>query len=352
MKIRFHSAFLTILFILVICCLNGCKKNDAIVNPSGTEYTQDFETLWSHFDQEYCYFPMKSVDWKAQHDRYRPEIDTASSAESFISICTAMLAPLRDGHVYFTAPDGSYHSTRVSPYHANYDMNVYQSLYQKYGGEFIDKGLGYTVVDSILCIGILSWLDDNFVVADFDRILDSCKAMHGIILDVRPNGGGDQNLALQVAGRFTSSTIIGSYYSVRNGPNHSDLSSPEPIHVSPRGWTWTKPVAVLSGRVCFSSCEGLISAMRNMPGVIVIGDTTGSGNPKLYTFDNGWQYSVPQWIEYTADMKTIEWNGIAPDIYVKADSTDFAQGNDPVFDYALTWVKNAPLARKYKGLIF
>ncbi len=333
---------------IFITAFSGCKKNDTIITPIQTEYTQDFETLWSHFDQEYCYFPMKNIDWNALHDRYRPEIDTVSSAESFVGICTAMLAPLRDGHVYFTAPDGSYHRTRVSPYHANYDMKVYQSLYQKYGGEFVDKGLGYAVVDSILCIGILSWLDDNFVVADFDRILDSCKAMHGIILDVRPNGGGDQNLALQVAGRFTSSTTIGSYWSVRNGPNHSDLTSPAPIKVSPRGWTWTKPVAVLSGRVCFSSCEGFISAMRNIPGITVIGDTTGggSGNPKLYAFGNGWQYSVPQWIEYTADMKVIEWNGIAPDIYVKADSTDFAQGDDPVFDYALAWIKNALVARQ------
>ena len=129
---------------------------------------------------------------------------------------------------------------------------------------------------------------------------------------------------------------------MRNGPQHTDLGPLTPIWVTPREWTWTKPVVVLIGRTCYSSSESFISAMRNIPGVTTIGDTTGGGcgNPKFYAFEDGWQYSVPQWIEYTADTSGIEWKGIPPDIYVKTTSADFLDGDDPVFDFSLSWLKN------------
>jgi hypothetical protein len=327
---------------LLLIGFAGCKKNDGIVNTVSGEYTEDFETLWNHFDKEYCYFPFKNIDWQNLYNQYRPAVDTVSSMESFVSICVSMLSPLRDGHIYFLSPEGKYIPTHINIYPKNYDAGVYQALYQNYNGIMINNSTGFAVIDSILCIGINSWANGQFNTADFDNILETNKAMLGIIIDVRANGGGNQGLALDVAGRFTSQQIAGSYYQTRNGPAHTDLTSLSTIWVRPRSWIWTKPVAVLTGRKCFSSNEGFISAMENIPGIITVGDTTGggSGNPKFYSFSNGWQYTVPQWIEYTAKHKIIEWNGIAPDIYVKADSSDFASGADPVFNYALDWINN------------
>ncbi len=331
---------------LLFCCLLftnfwGCKNDDNIVNTGSEQYVADFETLWNHFDKEYCYFPFKNIDWKQLHDLYLPSVEKASSAESFISICASMLAPLRDGHIYFIGPNGTYIPTHINSYPPNYDASVYQALFQQYNGVMVNSSTGYVVVDSILCVGIQSWLDAQFNISDFDNILDSNSDMHGVIIDVRANGGGNQNLALEVAGRFTSVATVGSYSQVRSGPLYTDLTPLHSIMVTPRGKTWKKPVVVLTGRKCFSSNEGFISAIENIPSVTTIGDTTGggSGNPKFYSFSNGWQYTVPQWIEHTADKKIIEWNGIPPGIYVKADSLDFAKGDDPVFDYALNWIK-------------
>ncbi len=323
-----------------ILLLGGCK-NDTPTGPEKDSYPQDFETLWTHFDKEYCYFDFKNIDWQALHGQFRPVVDTVQSAESLVGVCVSMLSPLRDGHVYFRGPDGSSRPTRFPQYAQNWDQRVYNVLYQRYHGTMVDPVCGYAIVDSILFVGITAWDPTLFSVADFDRILDSCGWARGIILDVRPNGGGSQIIALQVAGRFTSHRIVGSYYRIRNGPAHSDLTALTPIWLNPRGWTWTKPVAVLTGRTCFSSNEGFISAMRNIPGVETIGDTTGggSGNPAFYRFPNGWTYSVPQWMECTADSAVIEWNGIAPDLYVKADEADFAAGTDPVFEIALARIK-------------
>lgn len=205
----------------------------------------------------------------------------------------------------------------------------------------IDPAMWYAMVDSFAYVAIDQWSAGNFSVTDFDNVLDSCRSAKGIILDVRPNEGGNQDLALDVAGRFTSVSRIGSFSRVRNGPSHSDLTGLRPIWIEPRGWTWSKPVAVLIGRTCFSSNEGFISAMQAIPSVTLIGDTTGggSGNPKSYTFSFGWQYTVPQWIEYTADTTIIEWNGIAPDILVPTSSLELSWGVDPVFGYAMQWLE-------------
>jgi C-terminal processing protease CtpA/Prc len=111
-----------------------------------------------------------------------------------------------------------------------------------------------------------------------------------------------------------------------------------PLIVNPSGsWQFQKPVVVLVGRGCASANEGFISAMREISTVTVVGDTTegSDGNPEIRSLSNGWMYSVSTWIAYTADKKVIERNGIPPDIYVGASSSDFASRRDPVLEFGL-----------------
>jgi len=44
---------------------------------------------------------------------------------------------------------------------------------------------------------------------------------------------------------------------------------------------------------------------------------------------------VPSWIDYTADMVTIEWTGIEPDVYIDTYLEDFSSGVDPILGYVL-----------------
>lgn len=69
--------------------------------------------------------------------------------------------------------------------------------------------------------------------------------------------------------------------------------------------------------------------------VTLIGGTAGcsSGNPKFFILGNGWEYSVPRWINYAADGQVIEWNGITAEIYIKTTEEGFLDGRDPVLDF-------------------
>lgn len=78
--------------------------------------------------------------------------------------------------------------------------------------------------------------------------------------------------------------------------------------------------------------------MRQLPNVTVAGDRTGGGwgNPATFPLAGSWSYTVSRWIEYTVDHEVIEDVGIAPQVFVPASPADFAQGRDPVLDWALS----------------
>jgi C-terminal processing protease CtpA/Prc len=197
---------------------------------------------------------------------------------------------------------------------------------------------GYADLGEIAYIAIGAWNTNQVRIAAVDSVLELLRDRAGLILDVRANGGGNDALALQVAGRFTTSARVVEYIQFRNGPAHSDFTPLEARTLAPRGpWQYSRPVIVLSGRGVFSSNETFISAMREIPSVIIMGDTTGgsSGNPQEFPLAGGWAYTVPRWIAWTADLQIIEWNGIAPDIHVPATAAEFAAGRDPVLDSAI-----------------
>jgi len=318
--------------------LAGCDAgNTGPENP----YEADFEALWRTFDARYSYFAFKDIDWQARYDATRPRLDQVTTDDELLAVFQDLLAPLRDQHVYFRKPDGSTVPTYTPPHRANWDRNVWLAFVQQQGWQQIAPNLGYARIDSLPYIAIGAWNTSQFDMADFDAMLELFRDSPGLILDVRMNGGGNDQLALQVAGRFTSEARVTEFVQFRDGPDHDDFTDLTPRTLAPRGpWTFDKPVALLAGRGVLSSNESFIAAMREIPHITVLGDTTGasSGNPALFELSNGWEYAVPRWIAYTADRTVIEWNGIPPDIAVAAAEADFAQGRDPVLDFAVAWL--------------
>ena len=98
--------------------------------------------------------------------------------------------------------------------------------------------------------------------------------------------------------------MVTGYVRFRKGPRHSDFGDEITRRISPRGdFQYTKPVIVLAGRNVYSSNESFVAAMRELPHVTIMGDTTGgaTGNPKRFPLAAGWACMVPTWTELTAD---------------------------------------------------
>jgi hypothetical protein len=312
---------------------SNASANAGVVQPGN--YVAQFDTLWARFEAVYPAFTYKHVDWRAQRARYRPRAERARSQNELVAVLLAMLAPLRDLHIWLVDPRGQVVPSYRPATTANFDRRRWTQA--MLDANYIARApqVGDGSVGSYAYMNIGTWKQP---VSEelLEEMLQRARDAHGLIIDVRTNAGGSDAVALAFAGRFTRKSIVGSY--VRINTDVSEVEMPLARTVGPRGgWQFTRPVVVISGRGGFSATETFVAAMRTLPQVTVIGDTTGgaSGNPATFTLGNGWQFTVPRWFEYGPDKQPIEWRGVAPHIAIAWEPGAYDSTRDPLIDAAV-----------------
>jgi hypothetical protein len=299
-----------------------------------------FDSVWSRYDATYPYFNYKHVNWDSLRVVYRPQAVAAASEDALATVVSSMLGALRDVHAWLVQPSGITIATYSPAQFINWREDVWLAYLQRYGIQSQPGNWVYGTLGGVPYFAFEGWNPSLLPTAAFDAALEQFRDAPAMIIDVRMNGGGDDNLAFTVAARFFDVTRTVDYVQYRTGPAHSDLGPLQPRTVAPRGaWQFTRPVLLLVGRGCFSSNESFIAAMRELPNVTVAGDTTGggSGNPITYPLGGSWSYTVPRWIEYTRELQIIEWQGIAPATVIPVTAADWTAGRDPVLDFAIRW---------------
>jgi hypothetical protein len=325
--------------VLVAAALAGCgdAQGPAEFNGAAT-----FDSFWETFDRTYSYFELKHIDWNAARAAYRDRAANAADHVSLVNVLREMVEPMRDVHIWFRDPAGTTIATWQPTHFRNWNRDVWLAYMGANRWVQQRTNWGYADFSGIPYIAIGSWNTSQVNIDTVDAVLNQFRDKPAIIIDVRMNGGGNDALALQVAGRFTRETRLIEYVQFRDGPDHDDFTPLQPRYLQPRGpWQYEGNVVVLSGRGVYSSNETFISALREIPSVTVMGDTTGgsSGNPGEFELGGGWTYFVPRWIAYTPDGRVIEWNGIEPDLIIPVTAADFAAGRDPVLDFALSFLR-------------
>lgn len=295
-----------------------------------------FDKLWNAFDKEYAMFGIRpDVNWIKLRDEYRPRALNAETTDEFAGICNDMLKSLKDLHVYVSvAGDILPGYSRPRPLNAN--SKAFRRLLPglaRMGREvhwtFADKKVGYLVVTG--------WSDPNTPKA-VDLALEKLKDTAGLVLDVRLNGGGDERLARQVAGRFLTQEHTYAYHQFRNGPKHSDLGEKQARVVQPRRlWKYDEPVLLLIGQKCMSSTEGFVLMMTGAKNVTSFGDRTAgsSANPRTVQLPFGITVNLPLWIALQPDGKAFDSVGIEPDIKFEAKPGAFEGARDDLLSAAL-----------------
>jgi len=336
--IRRYTRMLIALSLFVLSAVACGRSSPTAPSPPAADFAAQFDSLWSTFDREYSYFEHKRIDWNALRNRYRPAAIAAADQSAFIGVVREMLGHLHDLHVVLRDPGGVSLPTYTPSSFVNWDRAVWQQYIARANWTQGQNDWGHGVLDGVPYITIGGWGAASIRAADFDAALERYRTAPVLILDVRMNGGGNDALAFDIAGRFTSSTVRTGSVKFRNGPSHSDFGATTPRTLNPRGaWQYTGSVLLLIGRRCASSNESFIEAMRQLPHVTLAGDRTAgaTANPGTFPLANGWTYTVSRWIEYDADGRVIEDNGILPRVPVTVTVSDFALGRDPVLDWAL-----------------
>jgi hypothetical protein len=313
--------------------------------PASATYAAQFDALWNTFDQQYPYFEQKKVDWNAMRARYRPAAAAVTSEAELAAVLREMLGTLRDRHVVLRDPGGKLIPTWApASSFVNWDADVWEQYVRRAGWVQGQRNWGYAVFRTdggaeVPYIAIGSWRPEQVKLADLDAALEQFRNASAMIIDVRMNTGGDWHTAYAFAARFATAARLVEYLQFRGGPGHGDFAAPQPRTLTPRGaWQFTRPVLLLMGRGSASANESFIAAMRELPNVTTIGDTSAgsSGTPTVYELGGGWTYTVSRAIDYTAGLQVIEDAGIAPAIAISASATDFQEGRDPVLEFALS----------------
>lgn len=332
-----------LVFAATVLAATACA-DPTLVAPADRSYGALFDQMWHETDLTYSMFAIKHVDWDSVGAVYRPRAVAAQSDFAFARVLSDMLSTLHDRHVSLTPGRGAMPMTyqAASDYQPlDFDSTLVERAY-------LTRRVGAAALPHLHA----GWLTPtvgyirfpNFVGNDWggelDAALDSLQNAKQLVIDVRCNPGGNYELALDLAGRFTDQPLVFGYVRIRNGPKHDDLTNPIEETLRPTGKRkFLGTLYLLTNRRVFSSAENFALALHRLPNVVTVGDTTGgsSGRPVVRELANGWTYELSTWIESTIDHRVIEDVGIAPSLVVPRANTLSAPGKrDAVLDRVLS----------------
>ncbi len=298
---------------------------------------ESIKELRRAIDENYSYYKLRGVNWDGLFERYSPMMKRAGTAEEFAEAAGKLLAHAEDVHIWVKVGNKTIGGFKRTA-RRNYDMKTLARIvpnWQKRSaavctGRYED-GIGY--------IQINSWSRRRTKALDqvYAAIGEFADAP-GLIIDVRPNSGGAEPLAMEVAGCFVDKPVLYAKHVYRTVDEPGGFGKVrerilQPNRARPR---YRGKVAVLVGQRNMSSCEAFLLMMKQVPGCKLVGEKSygSSGNPKPHDLGNGVTVYLPSWKALRPDGTCFEREGIKPDVTVRTTESQLSE-SDPVLKTAL-----------------
>lgn len=322
----------------------------ALVPMEKSAAVRAFDTVWDAFDKEYAKFGLlPKLDWKKAGDEFRKRAETASTTFGAAAAIDALVSQLHDLHVWVRCGNEFLQGySRPRPLNGSFKavQNAFRDLADSkhdFHWARTPDGIGYVLFYK---------LGDKGLPDAFDETLEKLSDCWGLVVDLRFNGGGNEDLAQAVAARFVDRKRVYSLDQFRNGPRHEDLGPKLERTIEPRGpWRFESPVVCLQGQVTFSSAESMALMFAQCPQVTTLGDKTGgsSGNPRLLELEGGIQVNLPRWNDMDPAGRPIENVGVSPKLQIEAKPAEFTAVKDPVLEAALEFLRKQPAGEHKPG---
>jgi len=355
-----------------------------------------FDHAWHLFNDYYPFFSLRGVeDWQQQYDAIRPTVSANSSSEElFLSIAT-MLSPLDDGHIGLTFIDGQnaaeYSPAKLSGWGKYVSelaesqgedesviiSNIIKSFNNRLAKKYTESNkTHFNKIDSVnsdipalawtILEGNIGYLQVNDMGGDLAafkegellnikrsvRVLNRAmnRAMRdlgnteSLIIDVRFNPGGHDQVALALASRFADTKRVAFRKEKFNqGNKAADKRRVDTYHVRPhRKGGYTKPIVLITGPDTGSAAEIFTMAMRSLPHVTHIGEATQGILSDILpvTLADNWGLGLSHEIYYDAQGAEYEDIGIPPyQIVSVTDRKAISKGVFPAVEFALDTLK-------------
>lgn len=343
------------LMVLALMWVGGCfpPPNN---NPHGNALAY-FDKVWDQFNRNYSHFPAKAklgVDWDQLWNVYRPLFDQELSTDQVLDLIAQMLAELQDLHVVLLNPSGQPVEVYSRPGAQNW-LGGYPYTYFPWGVSKLNNKYPLRhgwMADNIAYLSIESFDGDSWNglrTSELDTLFATYAGADGMIVDIRRNSGGSENVAKAIAGYFTHSQAVYGYTRDRIVGNDRNAFASAVAHTlqPSASYRFSGYVVLLTSEVNMSSAEWFVLMMDACPNVYLMGDKTrgSSGNPKSgngqedFVLDNGISYLIPSWEAFDAEMNPIEDCGIEPhEWYEAASCYNESEGRDYLLERAVEWL--------------
>lgn len=173
--------------------------------------------------------------------------------------------------------------------------------------------------------------------AEFSKAIEEIlleKAL-AVILDLRGNGGGYLDISIDILSEIISGEKTAVIVKKR------DQSQNETVKTNGSARLPDLPLAVLVDRGSASASEIVAGAVQDYKRGVVIGEKTfGKGSvQELVNLNDGasLRMTIAKW--FTPLNRSIDGDGIAPDIEMKLTEEDVKAGKDPQLDAAIQYLK-------------
>jgi len=197
--------------------------------------------------------------------------------------------------------------------------------------------IDFKIVDNIAQIRLYEFNQnsaDEFAKVAQKIISQRDNKIKGIVLDMRNNPGGYLDLSVNIAGWFLPAGRMVAIEDYGNGKK-DQYRSPGP------GSLKNIPLVVLINQGSASAAEILAGALRDNRQILLVGEKSfGKGSvQQLQDLLGGssLKVTVAKWL--TPSGKSIQDQGLEPDIKVEMTEQDAQAGRDPQMDKAMEVVK-------------
>ncbi|MEO1448104.1 MAG: S41 family peptidase [Bacteroidota bacterium] len=337
-------------YILVLLSCVSCERaflgEDVENSPQ-----KNFALFWEDFDAHYGLFVARGWNWDSIYQVYEPQVTAETTDAELWEIFREMTAYLDDSHTFIYDPAGQQFfasgSEMDEQVFSEFSLDLLKKSYlenfvplelteaegEQYGyAKLKGKDIGYIYLSDMEA-------NNKDYIDDVLKILGEHKAM---IIDIRNNTGGDDEVGRQLAGRFAESRELAFTVETRNGPLHTDFTDKQSQYLEPLGpEQFRKPILILTDRITVSAAEVFLMYMHTIPDVTLVGDTTAGdfSDVSMRRFlPNGWQYqySIMQYLE--PDGTSLDGRGHVPDVQIRNSSANIQAGTDVVVERAIGYL--------------
>ena len=338
--------------------------NDEITEDKMNDPVYNFEVLAANFDRHYAYFELRKVNWDSLYTATKSKITSKTSDIELFRILDDMLDHFGDGHISLDAPSEIEEAAEalkvdvveaekenkttygdlqvakiVSDHYLKDTLKASRSDLIKWG--YMTDKIGYLQINLMMGHGNLSLPDslkgipylrtyfnelENLetseehtrlevkgIKATLRTVMDDLSDSDALVLDVRFNGGGKDEVAMEIMSNFNEKRQVVFSKKARFNDGFTPVNNVS-LETSVR--PYTKPVFILTSKHSASATEIMVLSSLLLENVHRIGSHTEGvfSDVMEKALPNGWEVGLSNEVYLDTKGNNYENIGIYPSI--------------------------------------